>query len=582
MGEVATLVDFGVWAINTYPADRFVLIMSDHGAGWHGGWSDEDNGGQGLKMHQIDEALGEIVRQTGIGKFDIVAFDACLMAQLESFTAIQPHARFAVASEETIPSIGMAYAGFLSDLLENPAMSPEDFARSMVDTYIDEDQRIVDDDAREQFVSDVFNYTGMTTPEEVANEIGIDVTITAVDLEKIPMVNTAFNGLAYEMTFVDQAAVARARAYAQSYYNLYGPDYPPAILDLGNFVSLLEEETDSTALSTAANRLYGAMADAVIAERHGPERPGSTGIAFFFPNSVLYQTEFAGYNAYTATLDRFVEVSQWDDFLAFHYTGKPFEPDSSGPVIPAPGAALHAPGLGEIDMGTLLTSSEVVSPGESVHLETTLTGENIGYIYFFAGKLFEETDTFLAIDADFVTSEQTKEVNGVTYPDWGDDSVTVSIDWVPNIYFIHDGEKSEFAVLYPLEYGATPDQNVYAVDGLYTFADSGLQTYAVMTFAPDGWMIEVYSFDPEGAKGPREILPQAGDSFTLLLKAIAMPEDGDGDPEFVEFPGGTLYFSNMNFRWDYYEAEPGQYIAGVGALDLDGTYTLDFVPVEIR
>ena len=37
-GNPDTLVDFAVWAISAYPADHYVLILGDHGAGWDGGW----------------------------------------------------------------------------------------------------------------------------------------------------------------------------------------------------------------------------------------------------------------------------------------------------------------------------------------------------------------------------------------------------------------------------------------------------------------------------------------------------------------------------------------------------------------
>jgi Clostripain family len=40
MSNPATLVDFATWAIQTFPADHYVLILSDHGMGWPGGWTD--------------------------------------------------------------------------------------------------------------------------------------------------------------------------------------------------------------------------------------------------------------------------------------------------------------------------------------------------------------------------------------------------------------------------------------------------------------------------------------------------------------------------------------------------------------
>ena len=43
MSDPRTLVDFVTWAMKTYPADKYALILSDHGMGWPGGWSDGDS-----------------------------------------------------------------------------------------------------------------------------------------------------------------------------------------------------------------------------------------------------------------------------------------------------------------------------------------------------------------------------------------------------------------------------------------------------------------------------------------------------------------------------------------------------------
>ncbi len=40
MSDGKTLVDFVTWAMESYPADKYALILSDHGMGWPGGWSD--------------------------------------------------------------------------------------------------------------------------------------------------------------------------------------------------------------------------------------------------------------------------------------------------------------------------------------------------------------------------------------------------------------------------------------------------------------------------------------------------------------------------------------------------------------
>ena len=57
MSDGATLVDFATWAMETYPADNYVLILSDHGMGWPGGWSDPAPGGAGDRKNPLSQVV---------------------------------------------------------------------------------------------------------------------------------------------------------------------------------------------------------------------------------------------------------------------------------------------------------------------------------------------------------------------------------------------------------------------------------------------------------------------------------------------------------------------------------------------
>jgi len=59
MADGQTLVDFVTWAVENYPADRYALILSDHGMGWPGGWTDPDPGGKGPDRIALASALGD-------------------------------------------------------------------------------------------------------------------------------------------------------------------------------------------------------------------------------------------------------------------------------------------------------------------------------------------------------------------------------------------------------------------------------------------------------------------------------------------------------------------------------------------
>ena len=168
MSDPKTLSDFVTWAVQAYPADKYVLILSDHGMGWPGGWSDAsstrqrpaaaasvplaDALGNQLYLMDLDKVLGQIRTSAGIDKFELIGLDACLMSQMEVYAALAPHARYAVASEETEPALGWAYTAFLSTLERNPDVSGAELGRQIVQSYIQDDQRITDDQARADFM----------------------------------------------------------------------------------------------------------------------------------------------------------------------------------------------------------------------------------------------------------------------------------------------------------------------------------------------------------------------------------------------------------------------------------------------
>ncbi len=142
MSDGNTLVDFVKWGMENYPADKYVLVLSDHGMGWPGGWSDPNPGGAGprgiplaramgddLYLMELDDALATIQRETGLEKFEIIGMDACLMSHLEVFNALEPYARYAVASQETEPALGWAYTAFLDTLTKNPDINGADLSQ---------------------------------------------------------------------------------------------------------------------------------------------------------------------------------------------------------------------------------------------------------------------------------------------------------------------------------------------------------------------------------------------------------------------------------------------------------------------
>jgi hypothetical protein len=358
-------VDFVTWAIQTYPAEKHVLILSDHGMGWPGGWSDADSGAPGdgsiplaaalrgdqLYLMEMDEVLGEIRTQTGIDQLELVGLDACLMSHIEVLSALAPHARYAVVSQETEPALGWAYTEFLEGLNGNPDMDGAGLSQLIVDGYIQGDQRIVDQQARAEFLRQgspmggLFGFNDISA-DQLARQLERDITLTAVDLAALPGLTDSLNNFAFTLQQADQRVVAKARTYAQSFTSVFGDQVPPSYIDLGHFAQLLGSESGDPDVAQAADGIMAALGQVVVAEKHGPNKPGATGVSIYFPNSQLYGSPVTGAASYTAIASRFAAESLWDDFLAYHYTGSalslrwprllsPNKEPQSGPQAPA-------------------------------------------------------------------------------------------------------------------------------------------------------------------------------------------------------------------------------------------------------
>jgi hypothetical protein len=601
MADGDSLVDFVTWAMSTYPSDRYVLILSDHGMGWPGGWSDPDPGardpgsapliqqlqGDSIYLSELDQALAKIQANTGIEKLDLIGMDACLMSQLEIYSALQPYARYAVASEETEPGLGWAYSAFLSLLVYDPSISTADLATNIVETYIDQDERIVDEQARLDFLRQNSSSGGFFGPsrvsaEQLATEIEKNITLTAVDLDALPELLDRFNDFSYAMQSLDQSLVASARNYAQSYTSIFGRQVPPSYIDLGHFVELVANQTNDSGIRTSANNVLAALDNTIVAERHGKSKPGSTGIAIYFPNSTLYRSPYTGMQSYTLLADRFARVSLWDDFLVFHYSDRSFNADAVEAVVPAAGGISRAPGSGTISLSPITTSATSVSPGDAVRLSVDITGDQIGYIYFFTGLYDTTSNSILIADTDYLESSETAELNGVYYPVWPQsESFQMNFEWEPTLFSITDGSQSTVALFNPQAYGDNAEDAIYAVQGTYTFAQTGEQRRAEMYFK-DGRLFQIFGFlGDETASAPAEISASVGDTFTILHQWMELDDTGKVTGIVLE-EGETLTFGNAAFTWEQVYAPNGDYLVGFLVSDLDGNVVEQYTQIKVE
>ena len=79
MSAPGNLTDFINWSADNYPADKYFLVLSDHGKGWHDGLLlDESNGGHDMSTRQLQQAL-----DAADTRMTILGLDMCVEAEIE-------------------------------------------------------------------------------------------------------------------------------------------------------------------------------------------------------------------------------------------------------------------------------------------------------------------------------------------------------------------------------------------------------------------------------------------------------------------------------------------------------------------
>ena len=204
MAEAKTLQDFIVWGEQSYPADRYILVMWAHGGGCNWGIGTDDNYDQAaMGLNAIKQAIKSARTSTGKA-LDIISFDACLNADIEIANSLKSEGRYLVASEDV--ATGWAWKEWLAWLVENPQATDDAIGECIVSTYMDK---------REQWLEQSRKDKDKTREKDAA-------TASLIDLAKIDDLNTGVGKMATALsgmlrTDAGFLALVKARALAESF-----------------------------------------------------------------------------------------------------------------------------------------------------------------------------------------------------------------------------------------------------------------------------------------------------------------------------------------------------------------------------
>ena len=310
MGGKRALVDFVKWAVENYPAQRYFLILSDHGSGVRPfrrrlakrAIIFSDSFDDYLSNSELKEALSEIKEKVLGGKeLEILGYDASEMSMIENAYQVRHSAKYLIASQLSEPNDGYPYDRFLGTLVSNPDMPTEEFLREFVKHYMESYE------------------SGRPT-----NGAGSSVTIAVYRLGLLKPLVDAIDELAKALLeslpkharTIEEIRQA-TQVFSESIYR-----------DLYHFCELLLQRFPEESVKRAAKKVidaHGPSEDgALLAEAH---RSGfdinvdnAHGIAIYFPSPENFEA------GYLTDLD-FNRDCKWGAFLAARSTEDSLPPE---------------------------------------------------------------------------------------------------------------------------------------------------------------------------------------------------------------------------------------------------------------
>jgi len=263
MASPQTLTDFITWAATNFPAEKYALVIWDHGDGWkttnlaRGAVAGETSG----SFMSLPE-LAQGVRDAEV-PLEVLDFDACLMGMYEVAYEFIELVDYMVFSEENEPGYGNPYDTILAHLTTNPAMDGKTLAQTVVSDYV--------------------NYYVSSSYPDV-------VTKSAIDMALLPELHTLLGNLAENViSEFDSVSAAVTQAISNSQHYAYYENH-----DLYDFCYRLASNLVSGATKNSAQAIidFYNNNDLIVANKfNGAGVANSHGLAIYIPSSTLVSTD---------------------------------------------------------------------------------------------------------------------------------------------------------------------------------------------------------------------------------------------------------------------------------------------------
>ena len=256
MGASSTLQSFLTWGFTNYPAEKYGLILWNHGGAMNGCCYDETENNDCLTADEVDLAVSNARTAKNItDKLEFITYDACLMAVQDIAEVNSHNFNYMLSSQESEGGYGYDYDAWLPLLYEDADVDTVELLSLIGDTFLEEEKKYYNDQ-----------------------------TQSAYDLSKMPAYYNAFEAFAQKASTVvtssSEWSTFKSAIYGAKKYGGDGGIYSFDVYDVKGAMENVKDNYSS--LSNETQAVIDAIDDLVVYENHHKGTSGC-GINLFCP-----------------------------------------------------------------------------------------------------------------------------------------------------------------------------------------------------------------------------------------------------------------------------------------------------------
>lgn len=518
-----TLLNFIVWGVTHYPAERYAIIINDHGGAWAGTVTDDATGaGNILTLPELEAVFERAREETGVEQFDLLINDSCLMSSVEFLNAIAPSFHYVFSSPEIMNNPGFDMTLLTDTLQDDAEIAIPDLGRLMADKYMRD--------------------MNLAFPVDGAY-MGVAVT----DLTQIDKLLASLN----EFTDVVNSEperysrlIGRARANTYTYSSFAGL-YDT--IDVGNFMRRIVNATTDEPIRLAAQTVLDSLDDALLYSTAGDLLAQETSFYnIFFPDS--------GSNFNTRYLQQ-TTLPGWSQMLRAYFT-------ELSPSATLADSTTAAP---EVTITNIFPAVSSIYAPVSVSME--VVGNNIAYGDFTVDQLQPDGSSVRLTQTRILAATLDEDYNLELVNSWASGVDDTLYTWYGSLPSVTDGETTDFELVRTVN-------SITSLLGRYRFPDGNEWLDVSVIFDEQGVASSMVSRQAE-LSAFANVRPEAGGEFQSYRFVVS--PDGDYELE----PGTTYEWTEEGIRYQFRPAPTGDYNLGFIIQNYAGETGFNGATVEV-